>query len=86
MGEHCNSQQCFKKKNYETKFSTSSIWRKKIDKDNYGKKNHKKIKKNHVRKHCSNPQRLKEKKTTKLNLQPVPYFKKIKLTKTILKK
>jgi len=25
MGEHCNSQQCFKEKNYEAKFSTSSI-------------------------------------------------------------
>jgi len=33
--------------------------KKKINKDNYGKKI---IKKNHVRKYCSNPQRLKEKK------------------------
>jgi hypothetical protein len=33
-----------KKKNYGAKFSTSSIWKNKIDKDNFGKKkkNHKK--------------------------------------------
>jgi len=54
--EHYSNPQCFKEKNYEAKFSTSSIW-KKIDKDNSGKKtkNHKKKKKNHVGKHCSNP-------------------------------
>jgi len=31
-----------KKKNYEAKFSTSSIWKNKIDKDNSEKKNTKK--------------------------------------------
>jgi len=44
----------------------------KIDKDNSGKKNHKKRKKKHVGKHCSNRQCFKE-KTTKLNCQPTPY-------------
>ena len=55
----------------------------KIDKDNSGKKKQKKSlkneKKNHVEKHCSNPQCFKEKK-----LQS--HIKKIKSTKTILKK
>jgi hypothetical protein len=35
-----------KKKNYEAKFSTSSIWKNKIDKDNSEKKHKKIIKKN----------------------------------------
>jgi len=43
--------------------------------------------KNHVGKHCSNPQCfLFKKKTTKLNYQPAQYEKKLKLTKTVLEK
>jgi len=43
--------------------------------------------KNHVGKHCSNPQCFFfKKKTTKLNYQPTQYEKKLKLTKTILEK
>jgi hypothetical protein len=44
-GKHYSNPQCFKEKNYEAKFSTSSIYIKKINKDNSGKKkqkNHKK--------------------------------------------
>jgi hypothetical protein len=52
--EHCSYSQCFKEKNYKTKFLTSSIYKKKIDKDNYEKKTIKK-EKNHVGKYCSNP-------------------------------
>jgi hypothetical protein len=61
--------QCFKEKNYKTKLSTSSIWKKnKFEKENYGKKN----KKNHAGKHCSNQQCFKE-KTITLNSQPAQY-------------
>jgi len=34
--KHCNNQQCFKEKNYKTKFSISLIF-KKIDKYNFEK-------------------------------------------------
>ena len=53
MGKHCNNSQCFKEKNYKAKFLISSILKKKIDRDNFRKKNNKKKhqkkeKKNHV--------------------------------------
>jgi hypothetical protein len=50
IGKHCNNSQCFKEKNYKAKFLISSIL-KKIDKDNFRKKNKtntKKREKNHV--------------------------------------
>ena len=40
MGKHCNNPQCFKEKNYKAKFLISSIL-KKINKDNFRKKNNK---------------------------------------------
>ena len=43
MGKHYNNPQCFKEKNYEAQFSTSSIYIKKIDKDYFEKKTKKKI-------------------------------------------
>ena len=42
MGKHCSNLQCFKGKNYKAKFSTSSILKKKIDKNNSEKNNKKK--------------------------------------------
>ena len=52
MGKHCNNSQCFKEKNYKPKFLISSILKKKINGDNFRKKNNKtntkKRKKNHV--------------------------------------
>jgi len=51
VGKHCSNPQCFKEKNYKTKFSTNSILKKQIDKDNSEKKNKKKDnfgKKKHV--------------------------------------
>jgi hypothetical protein len=36
--KHCSNPRCFKEKNYEAKFSTNLIL-KKIDKDNFEKKN-----------------------------------------------
>jgi hypothetical protein len=42
VGKHCSNPQCFKEKNYKTKFSTNSILKKQIDKDNSEKKNKKK--------------------------------------------
>jgi hypothetical protein len=38
VGKHCSNPQCFKEKNYKTKFSTNSILKKQIDKDNSEKK------------------------------------------------
>ena len=38
MEKHCNNSQCFKEKNYKVKFLISSIF-KKIDRDNFRKKN-----------------------------------------------
>jgi hypothetical protein len=56
MEKHCNNLQCFKEKNYKAKFLISSLL-KKIDKDNFRKKNkHKKKKKQSCWKHCSNSQ------------------------------
>jgi len=51
MEKHCNNSQCFKEKNYKTKFLISSILKKKstgtiLEKNN--KTNTKKRKKNHV--------------------------------------
>jgi len=69
--------QCFKEKNYKTKFSTISIW-KKIKKENSRKKNN-------VKKHCSNQQCFKEKNyNAKFSTSSI--LKKIKSTKTIMKK
>jgi len=65
VGEHCSNPQCFKEKNYEAKFSTSSIYKKiKLTKTIMEKKKKKIIKKEkkHVGKHCSNLQCFKEKK------------------------
>jgi len=63
VGEHYSNPYYFKGKNYEAKFSTSSIWKKnKIKKDNSGKKIIKKGKKHHVGKHCSNSKCFKEEK------------------------
>jgi hypothetical protein len=49
VGEHCSNPQCFKEKNYEAKFSTSSIYKKiKLTKtimEKKKEKNHKKRKK-----------------------------------------
>ena len=57
--KHCSNQQCFKEKNYKTKFLISSILKKLT---NIILKN-KIIKyKNYVEKHRSNPQYFKEKK------------------------
>jgi hypothetical protein len=42
VGKHCNNPQCFKEKNYKAKLSTSSILKKKINKNNSEKK-HKKM-------------------------------------------
>jgi len=36
--KHYSNPQCFKEKNYKTKFSTNSILKKQIDKDNSEKK------------------------------------------------
>jgi hypothetical protein len=47
VGKHCSNPRYFKEKNYEAKFSTSSILKNKIDKDHFEKKNH-------VGKHSSN--------------------------------
>jgi len=51
MGKHCNNSQCFKEKKLQTKFLIRSIF-KKINRDNFRKKNNKtstkKRKKNHV--------------------------------------
>jgi len=51
MGKHCNNSQCFKEKNNKAKFLINSIL-KKINRDNFRKKNNKtntkKIGKNHV--------------------------------------
>jgi len=71
VGEHCRNPQCFKEKNYEAKFSTSSIWKKKFDKDNSRKKIIKKKKTmwgNTIAIH-----NVLKKKTTKLNSQPAQY-------------
>jgi hypothetical protein len=69
--EHYSNPQCFKEKNYEAKFSISSI-EKKIDKDNSGKKTKTIIKKiiwgNIVAIH-----RVLKKKTIKLNSQSAQY-------------
>jgi len=47
--KHCSNPRCFKEKNYEAKFSTNLIL-KKIEKDNFEKKNTKtKTKKNKKR-------------------------------------
>ena len=49
----------------KAEFSTSSILKKKFNKDNFGKKTRGKIlqqNKNHIGKHCNNPQCFKEKK------------------------
>jgi hypothetical protein len=40
--KHYSNPQCFKEKNYKTKFSTNSILKKQIDKDNSAKKKQKK--------------------------------------------
>jgi len=52
MGKRSNNSHCFKEKNYKAKFLISSILKKKIDIDNFRKKNNKtntkKRKKNHV--------------------------------------
>jgi hypothetical protein len=45
--EHCSNPQCFKEKNYKATHP-AQYEKNKIDKDNSGKTNHKKIKKNHV--------------------------------------
>jgi hypothetical protein len=41
MGKHCNNSRCFKEKNNKAKFLISSILKKKIDRDNFRKKNNK---------------------------------------------
>jgi hypothetical protein len=57
----------------------------KINKDNSEKKNHKKREKKPCGEHCSNPRYFKEKKyKAKFSINYI--LKKIKLTKTILKK
>jgi len=43
-GKHCSNPQCFKEKKYKTQFSTSSLLKNKINKNNSEKK-HKKLKK-----------------------------------------
>jgi Txe/YoeB family toxin of Txe-Axe toxin-antitoxin module len=59
MEKHCNNSQCFKEKNYKTKFLISSIL-KKIDRNNFRKKITKQTpkegKKKSCWKHCSNSQ------------------------------
>jgi hypothetical protein len=40
--EHCSNPQCFKEKNYEAKFSTSSIYKKKKSTKTILEKNKKK--------------------------------------------
>ena len=52
-GEHYSNPQCFKEKNTKLN-SQPAQYEKKIDKDNFEKKNKKIIKKKHVGKHCSN--------------------------------
>jgi len=42
VGKHCSNPQCIKEKNYKAKLSTSSILKKKINKNNSEKK-HKKM-------------------------------------------
>jgi hypothetical protein len=42
VGKYFSNQRCFKEKNYKAKFSTNSVWKKKFDKDNFGKKSIKK--------------------------------------------
>jgi hypothetical protein len=53
VGGHCSNLQCFKEKNTKLN-SQPAQYEKKIDKDNFEKKNKKIIKKKHVGKHCSN--------------------------------
>jgi len=58
MEKHCNNSQCFKEKNYKTKFLISSIL-KKNDRDNFRKKITKQKPKKGKKscwKHCSNSQ------------------------------
>ena len=55
MGKHCNNSQCFKEKNYKTKFLISSILKKKQHRQFQKKKTPKKEKKS-CWKHCSNSQ------------------------------
>jgi hypothetical protein len=58
MEKHCNNSQCFKEKNYKTKFLISSIL-KKNDRDNFRKKITKQTPKKGKKscwKHCSNSQ------------------------------
>jgi hypothetical protein len=69
---------------YNTKFSTNSIWKKKNRQRQFWKKNKKTIK-NHVGKHCSNLKCFKEKKNYEAKFNQL-HIKKIKSTKTILKK
>jgi hypothetical protein len=48
--KHYSNPQCFKEKNYKTKFSTNSILKKQIDKDNSEKKKKIILEKNKKRK------------------------------------
>ena len=54
MGKHCNNSQCFKEKNYKAKFLISSILKKKIDIDNFRKKNNKTNTKKKEKNHFGN--------------------------------
>jgi len=51
MEKHCNNSQCFKEKNYKAKFLISSIL-KKIDRENFRKKNNKTNTKKRKKKSC----------------------------------
>jgi hypothetical protein len=59
--EHCSNPQCFKEKNYKATHP-AQYEKNKIDKDNFGKTNHKKMKKKPCGEHYSNLQCFKEKK------------------------
>ena len=75
MGKHCSNPNFLKKKNYKGKFLTILILKKInstkiiLEKKTSGKTLQQS--KNYVEKHCSNRQCFKEKKTIKLNSQPV---------------
>jgi hypothetical protein len=59
--QHCSNPKCFKEKNYKATHP-DQYEKNKIDKDNSGKTNHKKMKKKPCGEHYSNLQCFKEKK------------------------
>jgi hypothetical protein len=53
MEKNCSNPPCFQGKNYKAKFLTSLIFKKKINKENFGNNHKKKRKKNHTGKYVA---------------------------------